>query len=549
MIRPRPPIRFLRLYLLLGFALAISYAQLRDSLRPALAAQLTISVADSETGELMPARVYLFKEGRPFRLSPVDSLLPLRIDLFYRERLWKQNGRPRTLEVTANEQSHFILLDGEASFDLPAGRYRAEAYRGLFFKPAAADFELRADEKRLIVLKLSPVASERQTEWLSGDDHIHLVRAKDDDDVFLRWLQAEDLSVGNFLQLQRQSDAAMQYGFGDAAEARLPGFSIRSGEEARSHFYGHVNLLGIRELIRPISVGSAYANSPEAYPFPFVMFQRARRLGGVVGYAHFNGGEKHSTLLMDLAHGTIDFIEVFQSGVLKVEQWYQLLNAGLRVTGIAGSDFPVPLSGRKPWPRLIPLLGPERTLVKAAAGKSAYQSWAAGVRKGEVVVSNGPLLELNVNKQGPGGVIQWRGGSTEAEGVATAVFHRPIEKLEVIVNGKLAAARAGNSRDTELSLPFRIPIMESSWVAARVKCAQEDGEPELWAHTNPVYLLRDGRPVFVKADREALLKLWEQEAEYYKSPELSFADEAQRRDLIQKVEETLAMLRKVPTGP
>ena len=35
---------------------------------------------------------------------------------------------------------------------------------------------------------------------------------------------------------------------------------------------------------------------------------------------------------MDLALGSIDFIEVFQSGVLQDERWYELLNAGFRVT-------------------------------------------------------------------------------------------------------------------------------------------------------------------------------------------------------------------------
>jgi hypothetical protein len=532
---------------MLAFVLALAYAQVQDSLRPAFAAQLEIVALDSNSGKIVPARVYLFKNDRPFRLSPVDAFLPLKPDLFYRERLWRQTERPKTLEVTARDQSHFILLDGQASFDLPAGKYRVEAYRGTFFKPASESFELRAQEKRRVELKLEPVASKRQTQWLSSDDHIHLVRAKEDDEIFLRWLQAEDLSVGNFLQLQRQTDAGMQYGFGDAAEARAPGFSIRSGIEARSHFYGHINLLGPSELLRPISIGSVYANSPEAYPFPLVLFQRARRLGGTVGYAHFDGSQRHSTLLMDLALRTIDFVEVLQSGVLKTEPWYRLLNAGLRVTGIAGSDFPMPLSRDEPWPRAVPLLGPERTLVKAPAGNSAYHSWAQGVRNGEVVVSNGPLLELSLNGRGPGAVIHWEGSSTAAEGVATVVFYRPIEKVEIVVNGKLAATRAGNGRDTELSLKFKVPVTESSWVVARAKCPNVEYEPELWAHTNPVYLLRNRQPVFVKADREALLKTWEQQVAYYKSPTLVFADEKQRQELVEKVDQTLEILRNPPT--
>src|SRR5262249_51232627 len=159
--------------------------------------------------------------------------------------------------------------------------------------------------------------------------------------------------------------------------AKRAGYSIRPGHESRSEFYGHVNLLGGRELIRPLSIGTTYANSAEAYPYPGVLFARGRTLGATVGYAHFNGSQPHSTLLMDLALGRIDFVEVFQFGVLKTNDWYELLNAGLRVTGIAGSDFPVPLNSRKPWPRWLPLLGPERTLVKTKPGDSAYEAWAA----------------------------------------------------------------------------------------------------------------------------------------------------------------------------
>jgi hypothetical protein len=346
--------------MLLGlFALALVGAQIRISSISALGARLELEIRP-----LMPARVYLFKDNQPFRLSPVDALLPLRVDLFYRERLWRNRPDPQVLEVTCNDESHFFLLKGRASFSLPAGHYRVEAYRGLFFIPASAEFDMAAGEDRRVTLDLNSWVEEQRHNWISGDDHIHLTRTPEDDDTFLRWLDAEDLSVGNFLQLQRQMDAAVQYAFGPPGEAKRGGYSIRPGHESRSAFYGHVNLLGGRELIRPLSVGSVYANSPEAYPFPAVLFAKGRQLGATVGYAHFDGSQPHSTLLMDLALGHIDFVEVFQFGVLKTKEWYQLLNAGLQVTGIAGSDFPVPLMRLKPWPRWIPLLGPERTLVK-----------------------------------------------------------------------------------------------------------------------------------------------------------------------------------------
>ena len=421
-----------RLSLFAGSVFLLGWMQFRESGLPGLQAELEV-----ETGQ--PSRIYLLKDGKPFRLSPVDALLPLKVDLFYRERLWRRAASPETLEVTCNEQSHVILLGGHGRFVVPPGRYRLEAYRGLFHEPAAADFELGPGERRRVNLQFRALP---QDGWLSGDDHIHLTRAPEDDDIFLRWLEAEDLSVGNFLQLQRQMDAAVQYAFGTAGEARRGNRSIRPGHESRSEFYGHVNLLGPRELQRPLSVGRVYANSPEAYPFPLVLFRRGRELGATVGYAHFDGSQPHSTLLMDLALGSIDFIEVFQFGVLKTEPWYELLNAGLRVTGIAGSDFPVPLNTRKPWPRTLPLLGPERTLVKAQAGESAYESWAAGVRAGQVVVSNGPLLELSVNGASPGATLD----ANVAQGEARAVFHRPISSLEIVANGQVVAAHAGTAR-------------------------------------------------------------------------------------------------------
>src|SRR6185295_14369725 len=199
-----------------------------------------------------------------------------------------------------------------------------------------------------------------------------------------------------------------------------------------------VNLLGGREMIRPLSVGTMYANSPEVYPFPAVLFAKGRSLGATVGYAHFNGSMPHSTLLMDLALGNIDFLEVFQFGVLKTQEWYELLNAGLHATGIAGSDFPVPLNRVKPWPHWIPLLGPERTLVKASANSDAYEAWSAGVRKGAAIVTNGPLVEIQVDDA----------TSTVS---ASASFFRPLEKLAIVRNGYIVAVTPGDGTRTTLT--------------------------------------------------------------------------------------------------
>ena len=74
------------------------------------------------TAPNLPARVYLFKDNKPFRLGPVDAILPIKVDLFYRDTLWQAGANPKTLEVMAYDQSHVLLLDGAATFELPPGR-------------------------------------------------------------------------------------------------------------------------------------------------------------------------------------------------------------------------------------------------------------------------------------------------------------------------------------------------------------------------------------------------------------------------------------------
>ncbi len=531
-----------RFILLATFGAALGLAWAQQGLRPEFAAKVRVETRLADTGELIPARVYLLKSGSPFRLAPADAQLPLRVDTFYRERIWRQDRETKTLEVTLHDQSHYILTRGEAEFDLPGGHpYRLEAYHGFFYKPAVVDFTVAADEERTIRLELEPVAPGHQENWLAADDHIHLVRAPEDDSLFLKFLQAEDLAVGNFLELQRQQHAAMQYGFGEKAEAKSPGFSIRSGHESRSRFYGHVLGLGPSEMVRPLSIGTQYANTPEAYPFPGVIFDKVRSLGGLAGFAHFYGSQPNSSLLMNLAHNEIDFIELFQFGVLHTEEWYQLLNAGFRIVGLAGSDFPANAGRLNPWPHAVPLLGPERALVKAAPGASAYQAWADGVKRGAVTLSNGPLLEFSVNGKEPGAQVDWSGDSYTLTGRAEAWFHRPVHDLEIIVNGEVAARSPLGE-----PLDFSIEINASSWVAARVRSDSLQGEPEIQAHSNPAYFLQGGRPVHLAPARKALAERWADEAEYYRNAPLQFRDPAQRKQLLERVAATERILASDP---
>ena len=89
----------------------------------------------------------------------------------------------------------------------------------------------------------------------------------------------------------------------------------------------------------------------------------------------------------------------------------------------------------------------------------------------------------------------------------------------------MVASRAANGAK-EISFPFRFSIDESSWLAARVQSVSLRPGLEIWAHSNPVYVLKDGKPVYVRADREAVREQWKKEAEFYRTAGSGFRERA-----------------------
>jgi hypothetical protein len=129
---------------------------------------------------------------------------------------------------------------------------------------------------------------------------------------------------------------------------------------------------------------------------------------------------------------------------------------------------------------------------------------------------------------------------------ASASFYRPLEKLEIVSNGKVIAAVSGNGSLTKLTASARAQTAESCWVAARTAAKKNAGEPEIQAHTNPVYLLSGGKPVMVRSARESLARQWEEQLAWFRSAGLAFSDEARQREFFDRAERTLTELRRMP---
>jgi hypothetical protein len=64
------------------------------------------------------------------------------------------------------------------------------------------------------------------------------------------------------------------------------------------------------------------------------------------------------------------------------------------------------------------------------------------------------------------------------------------------------------------------------------------------AHTNPVFVLREGKPVRAAGAREAMAARWAAEVEYYRGAKLPFQKDAERQEFFAAAEKALAILRR-----
>ena len=259
-------------------------------------------------------------------------------------------------------------------------------------------------------------------------------------------------------------------------------------------------------------------NFPENYVIYRLFWEEAQRQGALSGYAHYGATSLNLQpafgLAIDLPHGLVSFLEVLQFNRGAYQAWYEILNTGFRITPTAGTDYPC--AGAS-----IP--GRERFYTKVE-GPFTYENWLEGVRRGRTFVTNGPILEFQVDDKGMGEeVVLEQAGPVKVRG---RVHFDPswddIERLEVIENGLVLRSfpRTGNS--SEIRFQFEHPVGEASWLAIRAY-GKKLGEamplktglihrtfrPTSEAHSAPIYLSLHGAPSLSAHPRaKVLARTW-----------------------------------------
>jgi hypothetical protein len=175
--------------------------------------------------------------------------------------------------------------------------------------------------------------------------------------------------------------------------------------------------------------------------------------------------------------------------------YYRLLNCGFRLAATSGTDNFSDV-GRDPPP------GSDRTYVHLQGGRPVTLArWLAGIRAGHTFASTGPLLFLDVAGREPGDEIAFRASDAPRLTVrAEATSITPMARLEIVVNGAVVQTVAATD-SLHIALSTEVSLPRGGWVAARVvgPPSRYVGDDYAFAHTGPVYVVRDGRR-FTSAD-------------------------------------------------
>jgi hypothetical protein len=446
-----------------------------------------VTVSDAD-GTPVPCRVaFTSKLGVPY--PPHGHHAPAQAGL----RAWNLDigGDVLLGDVT------FAYIDGRCQGWLPRGKVIAEVARGFEYEPVAIEVEIEPGQRQLD-LRIDRFVDMNAEGWFSGDTHVHFLSP----DGALTEAAAEGLNAVNLLQAQWGHLFTNVEDFTGRTRVSEDGTTlVHVSQENRQHVLGHLNLLGLREPVLPLSSdGPSEAELGGGLDITTSRWaDAAHAQGATVIVAHMPTPNGENAVLV--ATGRADGLEMIDFNHFEHMEYYRYLNGGYRLPLVAGTDkmeATIPVGEYRTYARL----DDEFTL----------NNWLAAVRAGRTFATSGPILAFNVDGNEPGSVIDRQVGATvTVRASARSIF--PVHVLQVIQGGKVVAEASYKRGRRQLDLEAEVEVSAHGWMAAR--CAgpgytpgarhhDHDRRPVM-AHTSPVYLATGKRrPLQADTDRYLL---------------------------------------------
>jgi Tol biopolymer transport system component len=408
----------------------------------------------------------------------------------------------------------FFHAEGRFVIDAPPGEVSIEAARGIEYEPAAVKATVRAGAVTSVNIEMKRAADMKARGWWSASDHIHMNYAGNlhntpENLMMMARAEALDVVADKVANKDHRIFDHQQFTGGPDARAGA-GHLLKFDQEYRPPFYGHINCINLtRHLLSPFTTGYEGSAIESLYPSNTDVFRIARSQGGSCGYVHpwSTNPEKSGYSVargfpVDLALGAFDYLEVHTSAAHfthTAEVWHRALNCGFRVTASGGEDSILSLHA-------TPIMGSSRVYAYLG-GKLEWPRWVEAVKNGRTFVTNGPLLNLEVDGKIPGDVIHLpaEGGSVRVEANVESIA--PLEKMELFFNGKPVETVALNGKRGALSK--RIAIPASGWLTLRASHSKPQhpiDDSYVVGETSAIYVYKGNEPIRSRADAEYFVR-------------------------------------------
>jgi hypothetical protein len=462
--------------------------------------KVAVRVLDDETGKPIPARLAIKTSDGRYHLDRLAT----------------------STEKWPNVEAHATFMDGEETYELPAGVTSISAAHGMEYEVATKTIEAKPNQLIQVELRLKRFVNMRKAGWVAGDLHMHMIHGENQrktsyEDVALtcaasgldfvavgqEYIDAGSLTLEGYKQKCRQVST-------DA-------FTMFLGGERPKNLLGHQVILGCDDPF-VISEDPPYFKSADAI----------HKQGGIAVYVHplryypgknyggewldFPGNNLARELIFDAYAGpSFDGLSVLsdEPGNAAAHQlWFNLLNRGLFVPAFADSDacFDRPVFGLKApgfWNTYFHI---------GSEVKVTQEVLAEAVRQGRTMATTGPLLQFQIDQELSGATIPLDGKTREV----VIESHYPqhamsleqtdpatkqpvgISRIELIRNGKIVYTWRPNS--THIKVSHRVTETEPCWFAVRAY-----GTDDRWqvAIASPIYFAKEK----VTAKREPLSSL------------------------------------------
>jgi hypothetical protein len=443
-----------------------------------------VRVNDSSTGKPTPCRIrFIGPDGQYY--APFGRLKDFATQ-------WSTDVGGGNVKLG---DKSYAYIDGTCEIALPPGPLTLEVNKGPEYTPLKQDLVL-SPGKLTLRLVLNRSSDLRREGWYAGDCRAHFLSPHD----ALLEAAAEDLAVVNVLAF------ANWFGGRLTEEPRsIPGIIAFSGQQPilekpghlvvvntlNTHRLGHLALLNCHRVVYPLSLKTVA--DFEQWSMDDWCDQCHRKGGLVVWSEPWPSGpdDPIGEPLAHLLRGKVDALETdgLAPNLVLLDQWYRLLNCGLRF----------PLVGSSGKSSNATTLGAVRTYARLEPGEEfTYKNWIEAVRSGRVFVTNGPLLLLTVENRHPGSVIDHSGRGSKAKLRAEVRSLFPLQRLELLANGTVIAAKDLSDTPNGATLEMEFPVEQSCWIAARC-CGESSLQGGVYpqhvcAHTAPVYLTVENQP-------------------------------------------------------